>query len=68
MVRVIVNGVSFYTTKARIQRGEVGSDSALNAAIYQLYSNMFNARGIAQTIHSYDEKLKKQSWQIQIDL
>jgi hypothetical protein len=68
MIRVIVNGVSFYTTKARIKRCEVGSDSALNAAIYQLYSNMFNAKGIGSVVHSYDSRMVKKSYDIQIDL
>lgn len=67
MIRVIVNGISFYTTEARIKRRTVGSDSNLNEAIYQLYSNMFNAVGIASTITLYDNKMKKHSYDIQLN-
>jgi hypothetical protein len=67
MIRVIANGISFYTTAARIKTRTVGSDTNLNEAIYQLYSNMFNARGIGSTMTIYDNKMQKHSYQIQID-
>ena len=68
MVRIIVNGVSFYTTKARIKSRTVGSDTNINEAIYQLYSNLFNAVGIGSTISLYDSKMKKHTYDIQINL
>ena len=68
MVRVIVNGVSFYTTKARIKNRTVGDNSNINEAIYQLYSNLFNAVGIGSTISLYDSKMKKHTYDIQINL
>jgi type I restriction-modification system DNA methylase subunit len=67
MFRVIVNGVSFYTTEKRIKDRSVGSDSNLNEAIYQLYSNLFNATGIATTTVVYDSKMKRHSYDIQIN-
>lgn len=67
MIRVIVNGVSFYTTAARIKRREVGDNSNLNEAIYQLYSNLFNAVGIASTMTIYDSKMRKHQYDIQIN-
>lgn len=67
MLRVIVNGVSFYTTEKRIKDRVVGTDSNLNEAIYQLYSNMFNAVGMASTIRIYDGKMKQHSFDIQIN-
>jgi hypothetical protein len=68
MVRVIVNGVSFYTTRARIKSRTVGSDTNLNEAIYQLYSDLFNAVGIGSTISLYDSKMRKHTYDIQINV
>jgi hypothetical protein len=67
MVRVIVNGVSFYTTEARIKRREVGDNTNLNEAIYQLHSNMFNAIGIGSTMTVYDSKMQSHKFDIQIN-
>ena len=67
MFRVIVNDVSFYTTEKRIKDRAVGSNSMLNEAIYQLYSNMFNAVGIGSTTVVYDSKMKRHSFAIQIN-
>ncbi len=66
MIRVIANGISFYTTEARIKRREVGDNSNLNEAIFQLYSNMFNAKGIGSTVTLYDGKMRKHVFDIQI--
>ena len=68
MIRVIVNGVSFYTTRARIKNRSVGDNSNLNEAIYQLYSDLFNAVGIGSTISLYDSKMKKHTYDIQINV
>jgi hypothetical protein len=68
MVRVIVNGVSFYTTRARIKSRTVGSDTNLNEAVAQVYSNLFNAVGIATTMSLYDSKMKKHTYDIQINV
>jgi hypothetical protein len=68
MVRVIVNGVSFYTTKSAIKNRRVGDNSNLNEAIAQLYSNLFNAVGIGTTMHIYDSKMKKHTYDIQINV
>jgi nitric oxide synthase oxygenase domain/subunit len=67
MMRVIVNGVSFYTTESRIKRRSVGDNSNINEAIFQLYSNMFNATGIVSTMTLYDNKMRKHSFHIQIN-
>jgi len=67
MIRVIVNGVSFYTTKRAIVERRVGDNSNINEAIYQLYSNMFNAVGIGSTISLYDSKMCKHTYDIQIN-
>jgi hypothetical protein len=67
MIRVIVNGVSFYTTKSRIKSRTIGSDSNINLAVAQLYENMFNAVGISSRIHVYDGKMNRISYDIQIN-
>jgi hypothetical protein len=63
--RVIVNGVSFYTSGAAIKRG-VGDSINVNIAVRQLFENMFNAVGIGSTIHLYDHKMNKVSYDVQI--
>ena len=68
MVRVIVNGVSFYTTKSRIKNRNIGSDSNINLAVAQLYENMFNAVGITSRITVYDSKMNRVSYDIQINV
>ena len=71
MIRVIVNGVSFYTTKARIVSRTVGSDSNLNQAIALLYSDLFNdynVVSVGSTISLYDSKMKKHTYDIQINV
>ena len=63
--RVIVNGVSFYTSGAAIKRG-VGDSVSINVVVRQLFENMFNAVGIGSTIHLYDHKMNKVSYDVQI--
>ena len=63
--RVIVNGVSFYTTGAAIKRG-VGDFVGVNAAVRQVFENMFNATGIATTITVYDDRMQSTRYDVQI--
>ena len=63
--RVIVNGVSFYTTGAAIKRG-VGDFVGVNAAVRQVFENMFNANGIATTITVYDDRMQSTRYDVQI--
>ena len=63
--RVIVNGISFYTTGAAIKRG-VGDFVAVNAAVRQTFENMFNATGIATTITVYDDRMQSTRYDVQI--
>lgn len=67
MMRVIVNGVSFYTTKKRIEVG-VGDNTTMNAAVQTVYSMLKKGeRGIASRVTVYDNKLQAQSFNVQID-
>lgn len=62
---VIVNGVSFYTSAAAIKRG-VGNSVSVNTVVRQLFENMFNAVGIGSTMHVYDHKMNKVTYDVQI--
>ena len=63
--RVIVNGVSFYTTAAAIKRG-VGDFVGVNTVVRELFENMFNAVGIVSTMTVYDHKMNRVSYDVQI--
>jgi hypothetical protein len=63
--RVIVNGISFYTTGAAIKRG-VGDSVNVNVVVRQLFENMHNALGIASTMSVYDHKMNRVSYDVQI--
>ena len=63
--RVIVKGVSFYTTGASIKRG-VGDFVGVNTVVRQLFEDMHNAIGIASTMHVYDHKMNRVSYDVQI--
>lgn len=63
--RVIVNGVSFYTSAAAIKRG-VGDNVSVNTVVRQLFENMFNAIGIASTMTVYDHKMDRVKYDVQI--
>jgi len=63
--RVIVNGVSFYTSAAAIKRG-VGDSVSVNAVVRQLFETMFNATGIGSTMRVYDDRMKHQVFDVQI--
>ena len=65
MIRVIVNGVSFYTTAARIKRG-VGDFSLVNTAVQLCYKNMGKSTGYGQTFRVYDDKMRMTSYDVQI--
>ena len=65
--RVIVNGVSFYTSEKAIKECRVGDNTTINSAIKCLYGNLFNATGIAQTIYAYDSKMNRNSYSIQLN-
>jgi len=67
-VRVILNGVCFYTNGTQIKRG-VGSVDSQNIAVRQVYERMLQEKteGLGTTIHLYDSKMQKQSFQVQLN-
>jgi hypothetical protein len=68
MVRVIVNGVSFYTTKSKIKNRCVGDNTNLNEALALVFANLHNGIGIGTTMHIYDSKMRKHTYDIQINV
>jgi hypothetical protein len=67
MMRVIVNGVSFYTTESRVKSG-VGSDTTVNSAIRAVYGLLKKKeQGIASRVAVYNHKMQQQYFDVQID-
>jgi hypothetical protein len=67
MIRLTVNGVSFYTSKRAIVERRIGTDSTMNMAVATLFENMHNAIGISSRMHVYDGKMNKVSYDIAIN-
>lgn len=69
MIRVIVNGISFYTTATAIKRG-VGDSSSVNVAVRQVYEQMKadGDIGRATTISLYDNKMNRERFNVQVTL
>ena len=63
--RVIVNGVSFYTTGAAIKRG-VGDSVSVNTVVRQLFENLFNGIGISSRMSVYDHRMEKVTYDVSI--
>jgi hypothetical protein len=63
--RVIINGISFYTSRAAIERG-VGDNSLQNTALKFALDCMGKSLGIGRSVHLYDSKMNKQTFDVQI--
>jgi hypothetical protein len=63
--RVIVNGVSFYSTATAIKRG-VGDSIAVNAAVRLAAEEMGSSLGLGKTFVFYDNKMTKSTFDVQI--
>ena len=68
-VRVIVNGVSFFTTKAQIKRG-VGDNISINYFVQSALEECIRdgIAGLCRTYHMYDAKMKSTPLDLQINL
>ena len=68
-VRVIVNGVSFFTTKAQIKRG-VGDNASINLFVQLALEECIRdgIKGLGRTFTAYDSKMQPTAYQIQINL
>lgn len=69
MIRVIVNGVSFYTTAKRIKDG-VGDSTSVNVAVRTVYESMKRCGEIGRTttISLYDHKMNRERFDVQVTL
>lgn len=67
-MRVIVNGVSFYTTQQRVKDG-VGDNTTVNAAVRGVYGliKTYKTNSVSTRIAVYDHKMQQQYFDVQID-
>jgi adenylylsulfate kinase-like enzyme len=68
-VRVIVNGVSFFTTKAQIKRG-VGDNASINLFVQLALEECIRdgIKGLGRTFHLYDARMRSTPLSLQINL
>ena len=68
-VRVIVNGVSFFTTKAQIKRG-FGDNASINYFFQSALEECIRdgVKGLGRTYHSYDARMRSTPLDLQINL
>ena len=67
-IRVIVNGVSYYTTRAAIKKQVSGDFSLQNTALYHALHMMGKTIGIATTVALYDGKMKRHEYNVQLSV
>ena len=65
-IRVIVNGVSFYTTRADIRKRRVGDFTLQNDALVYALDVMGKNEGIGTTVRYYDAKMIQHKFDIQL--
>jgi len=68
-VRVIVNGVSFFTTKAQIKRG-VGDNASINYFVQSALEDCIRegVAGLGKTYRAYNGNMQSTSYDLQINL
>jgi hypothetical protein len=68
MMRVIVNGVSFYTTQQRVKDG-VGDNTTVNQAVRAVYGlvKWYKTNCVSTRVAVYDHKMQQQYFDVQID-
>jgi hypothetical protein len=67
-IRAIVNGISFYTTKAAIKGRRVGDFSLQNDALYYVLDLMGKSQGFATTVTYYDHKMQRHCYDVQLSI
>lgn len=65
-IRAIVNGVSFYTTRAAIRQRRVGDFSLQNDALSYCLHCMGSSSGFATTVRYYDHKMTQHKFDVQL--
>jgi hypothetical protein len=67
-IRAIINGVSFYTNTSAINKQVVGDNSLQNVALKFALDCMGKDAGIGRSVHLYDHKMTKHTFQIQLSV
>jgi hypothetical protein len=67
-IRVIINGVHFYTNTSAINKQVVGDNSLQNVALKFALDCMGKNSGIGRDVHLYDHKMNKHTFQIQLSV
>lgn len=67
-IRAIVNGVHFYTTTTAIKQRRVGDSATLNSALEIMLDMKSKYKSVGSTIAVYDDKMKRYSYDIQLDV
>jgi hypothetical protein len=67
-IRVIVNGVSYYTTRAAIKKQTSSDFSMQNTALFHALYMMGKNLGIGTTVVLYDSKMVRHSFDVQLSL
>jgi hypothetical protein len=67
-IRVICNGVSFYTSRSAIKQRRVGDFSLQNDALSYALEQMGTNQGIGTTVRYYDHKMKQEVFNIQLSV
>lgn len=65
-IRVVLNGIHFYTTTSAIKDQRVGDNSMQNTALRFALDCMGKDIGIGRTVHLYDNKMTKHSFDVQL--
>ena len=65
-IRVILNGVSFYTTRADIRKRRVGDLGMQNDALFYALGLMGKNTGIGTTVRYYDNQMGQHKFDIQL--
>ena len=65
-IRVILNGVSFYTTRADIRKRRVGDLGLQNDALFYALDLMGEHAGVGTTVRYYDHKMAQHKFDIQL--
>ena len=67
-IRVICNGVSFYTSRKAIKKRRVGDFGPQNDALSYALERMGDNDGIGTTVRYYDHKMEQKIFQIQLSV
>jgi len=67
-IRVIVNGVHFYTSKSAIKKQCTSDHGLQNTALFYALDRMGKDHGFATTVVLYDGKMKRYSYDVQLSV